>query len=244
MRTWRFQLFVALVALLALVAPGCDDSDPAAKEGSTILVTANPREIPEANSLAEVVPVTVSAIVSDSQGVHQDGVEVTFTADKGCYGDTVADCISGAATGIAIRLTDDDGIATVRFYTLESTTVRAQSGSASDEETINVGGVAVVGLILLEPQDPISGGVVRGSDIDFRVTVTDTDGLPMPNQLVTIIVDPVTAATVFFPGGSRNTDSDGEVLFVLEDVQESFEVQAQVQSDLSEPAIQVEVQDP
>lgn len=243
MRTWRLQLLLALVAVLSLVAPGCDDSDPSAPEGSTILLTANPREIPLATSFDEVVPVTVSAIVSDSKGVHQDGVEVTFTADEGCYADNVADCISGTATGIAIELTDDDGIASVRFYTIQSTTVRAQSGSASDEETITVGGVAQVGTVRLQPLDDISGDVIQGSDIDFRVTVTDTDGLPMPNQLVQVDVDPVTAATVFFPFGNR-TDEDGELDFVLEDVQEDFEVQAQVQTELSEPPIVVTVQIP
>jgi hypothetical protein len=227
----RQHMLLVLALAAALVAlPACNSSDPVASEGSTIRVTANPKDIPEA--LRGELPSTITAIVLSSGGIRQTGVEVIFTTEDGCFGTEGNNCLlTGEGSAIEIALTDSDGIASVLLYTFTSTTVSAQSGSAMDEETVSIGGEQIVGSITLDPRDDITGGVPRNSEIDFLVTVVDTNGLPIRDALVILDIDPPEAGTHAFPFGSR-TDEDGMLEFKVE-VLDRFDIRVQILGEFS-----------
>jgi hypothetical protein len=225
----RTRAFLALLILSLLLTPGCDSSDPVASEGSTIIVTANPKDIPEA--LRGILPSTISAIVLNSSGIRQIGVEVILTAEEGCFSTDDNNCLLGGGSAIAIVLTDSDGIASADLYTFTSTTVSARSGSAVDEETVSIGGQQVVDSVNLIALEDIGGGVPRDTVVEFRATVIDTDGLPVVGAVVNVDVDPTDAGVPAFPNGST-TDSDGRLEFEVE-VLDQFDIRVQVTDVLS-----------
>jgi len=215
-------LLTLLILSLSLVSPGCNDTDPVASSGSTITVAANPQNIPLV--LAGLIPSTISAIVLTSSGTRQTGVEVIFTTDFGCFGSPGNNCLTGGdGDGIEITLTNGDGIATVELFTFTGTTVQAQSGSAIGTETVTVGGVQVVGTVVLTALDD-TVEIPVDSNVNFRVTVTDTDGLPVPGVTVTLDIDPSTAAIPDVPGP---TDNGGRTEFLVE-VLDTFDIRVQV----------------
>lgn len=222
-------LLALLILALAVVSPGCDSSDPVASEGSSITVSANPKNIPQPLALTLQFPSTISAIVLSSSGIRQEGVEVIFTADEGCFDLEDADptCLQlgGEGDSIEIALTNGDGIATANLFTLVGTTVQAQSGSAIDTETVTVGGQQVVTDVDLLALDNTEE-VARDTVVGFRVTVSDSDGLVVPNAEVILDIEPPSGAISDFPLGTA-TGTDGRLEFDVE-VKDSFSIRAQV----------------
>ena len=228
----RKRVILALLILsLALASPGCSDSDPVGASGSTITVSANPRNIPQ--PLAGIIPSTISAIVLTSSGNTQVGVEVIFTTEEGCF-DFDYDpqfpfdnnCLLDGGGTIAIVLTNQNGIARAPLLTFVSTTVEAQSGSAVGTETVTVGGQQVVGDVQLISLDDIDNGVPRDTTVEFRVTVIDTNGLAVVDALVNLDIDPSSGGVPAFPFGNR-TDTDGQLEFEVE-VLDRFSIRALV----------------
>ncbi len=78
-----------------------------------------------------------------------------------------------------------------------------------------------------------------GSDVRFRGTVTDTQGLPIPGATVVLDIDPSTAA---IPDVPPPTLSDGTTEFVVE-VLDCFDIRAQVAGVFSDPPLIVTVLD-
>ncbi len=233
----KHLLLALLILSLALVSPACNDTDPVASSGSTITVAANPQNIPL--PLAGLLPSTISAIVLTSSGTRQTGVEVIFTTENGCFGSVGNNCLFGGdGDGIEITLTNNDGIATVELFTFIGTTVQAQSGSAIGTETVTVGGAQVVGEVILAALENITN-IAFDSCVDFRVTVTDTEGLPVPDATVILDIDPISAVV---PPVLDNTDSDGQVEFTLE-VLDCFDFRVQVAGVFSSPSLRVTVLD-
>lgn len=238
----KHLLLALLILSLALVSPACNDTDPVASSGSTITVAANPQNIFLAVALTGRGFSTISAIVLTSSGTRQTGVEVIFTTDEGCFG-TIGPapgfetCLTGGeGDGIEIALTSSDGIASVDLFTFVGTTVQVQSGSAIGTETVTVGGAQVVGQVVLIALDGITD-IPFDSDVDFRVTVTDTEFRPVPDAAVTLDIDPSTAAIPDLP---ITTDADGQAEFVLE-VTDCFNIRAQVSGVFSDPPLRVTV---
>ena len=219
----RRLLLALLILSLALVSPGCDDTDPVASSGSTIQVFANPKNIPE--SRAGLDPSTITALVLTSSGISQVGVEVKFTTEDGCFASVGETCdIGGVGNPIETERTNEEGIASVDLFTAVSTTVEARSGNAVGTETVTVGGLQLVGTVELRSLTTLP--VARDTDVDFRATVKDSQGLVLPEVQVSLEIDPFLNATPSFINGIL-TDQNGELEFTVE-VLGRFDIQAKV----------------
>jgi len=167
-------LLPALVPVLLLA--GCDESDPVAPPDSTIILNASPSDFTtgmlDANGFATS---NISAVVLDGNSIPLDGVAVFFSTDAG----------SMASQSVA-QTTDGNGIARDILVTAQSAQVSAQSGDATEQVTVTVDGVAIVGTIVLTATTPIAG--TAPLTVTFTATVTSSTGNAIQNQVVTVSI--------------------------------------------------------
>lgn len=201
------RLLLALLMMsLVLVSPGCESSDPVASDGSTIILSANPSNVP----LGGLFRSTISAVVQSPSGVLLDGIQVIFTSEDGL----LFEVGSEVAEAPLIVLTTN-GVVSIELTTVETTTIRGQSGSASDEVTVTVAGQQAVGIVSLALLTNLGTPPTaqRGTTLMYRATVLDSDGRFFPGAEVVVdillgsgLAAPVTGTT----GGLATFDFDIE----------------------------------
>lgn len=175
----RGARLVAVAVLSGLIGLGisCENSDPTAPEGSTIVVSAAPQTVnPGASS-------EITATVRSSNGTRLPRQEVLFNTTRG-------QLTPKALTPI---LTDNLGRATSILDTSEQATVTASSGSISGQTTVNVSGCALQSIVV-----NLSPGILPDclSQVGVTVSVLDTNGQPCDGETVRIILlDPLSGVT-------------------------------------------------
>jgi hypothetical protein len=188
-RTLRAMLAVLVPALLLA---GCDESDPVAPPGSTIILSASPTTLPSGGGDS-----SLTAVVIDGNGVPQDGVAVFFSTNAG----------SLASQGIS-QATDGNGRATDILTTNQSAQVDAQSGDATAQRTVTVGGQQLVGEVTLSC-NPISGNAPLSTTCDIHVSDTNFQDLGG----VFVAVDLTDQNADALDGQSFRTDPNGNAQF-------------------------------
>lgn len=217
----KLLLLALLILSLALASPGCNNSDPVAADGATIIMTANPSNVPEGGLFRS----TISAVVQSSSGLLLDGVQVIFTSLDGKLfevGSTVSD------SPLVILTTN--GIAKIEFTTENTTTVRGQSGSASGEVTVTVDGQQAVGVVFLQLLTNLGTPptAIRGTTIAFRATVLDTRDRFFPGAQVVVEILQGTGLAAPVTG---TTDSQSVFEFQVENIDgQQLDVRVQAES--------------
>ncbi len=134
--------WMALGALaLALVAPGCDKTEPTADPDWVIEVTASPQTIRLGS--ADEGKSIITAVVYDTAGQPKGGIGVRFSTTAGRLD-----------SGGKVVKTNDRGEAQDTLWTDEDCTVKVKSGSAEGETEVTVGG---------ENEDPTASIVITPS---------------------------------------------------------------------------------
>ena len=169
---------------MTLLGFGCRDSDPAAPPGSSIILSASPADLPGVGGVS-----LIQAVILDSNGIPQRKVNVFFSTNSGTLD-------SG---GVGVQ-TNDDGIAQDRLVTFNSANVNAQSGDATAQVTVTVGGVEPVGMVTLTCSPPSGSAPLRTT---CTVQVTSTRGNALFDQIVDTIISDGSAvrspAATLFP---------------------------------------------
>ena len=192
MRTQR-ALRMSLAALVpALFLAGCDESDPVAPPGSTIILSASPTTLP-----SEGGDSSLSAVVIDGSGVPQDGVAVFFSTNAG----------SLASQGTS-QATDGNGRATDLLTTTQSAQVTVQSGDATAQVSITVGNQPLVGEVILQCS-PVSGMAPLSTTCDIHVNDTNFQDL----EGAFVAVDLTDEDADLLDGSSFRTDVNGNAQF-------------------------------
>jgi hypothetical protein len=191
----KAALAASLLAGGALLFPACENSDPTAPEGSTITVSADPQTVgPNIDS-------TITATLRSGSGTRLPDQEVIFTTTAGTLDPP-------AQTPI---LTDDRGVADCTLTTTTSATVTAQSGSISENTTVNYQ-KCTLSLVLLNinPQTITSCSEV----VTLTAEARDTDNVLCEGVLIEFSADPPASGLTQLPGDidrtSGLTDSNGE----------------------------------
>ncbi len=219
----RTMVTAALLALVLITFSTCESSDPVAPSGSTLILSANPADLPEGGTARS----TITALLLDPSGAPLRENQMFFTSDDG----SLFQVGSIVAESPIVALTDDNGVARVEFTTSVGTTVRGQSGSAIDEVTITVGGQQVVDVVELTAITPGADQVGSGTTVMFQVKVRDDRGILIAGKQVDFRIDPITGGTV--TPTSAFTNEFGEATFDVENITEDIDVEAQADSVLS-----------
>jgi len=188
----------------ALLLAGCDESDPVAPPGSTIILSASPTTLPSGGGVSNL-----SAVVIDGNGVPQDGVAVFFSTNAG----------SLASQGTS-QVTDDNGRTTDVLTTTQSAQVDVQSGDATAQVTVTVGGQQLVGSIALNCQ-PVTGAAGLMTMCTALVMSTPPSS-PLPNVTLSVSVpgDPLAVKVNPFP----DTDANGRAEFEVESITQDTDI--------------------
>lgn len=165
--TWKSMMKTISPALLALcVLGGCDSSDPVALEGDEIDIFAFFLTADQTTGEFEAI---LQALVRDpTSGVRRDGVEVLWRVTTG-----------SAILSDTQVLTNDDGEAFIRVQAVESITIEATSGTATETINLDATGGEVgendppTAAMSFTPASPRQGQAVTFDVSDSE----DTDGI-------------------------------------------------------------------
>ncbi|MGD8376308.1 MAG: hypothetical protein PVF68_09210 [Acidobacteriota bacterium] len=216
----RKTIAIGIPTIVILLAGmlACDNSTPVAPEGSTIILSASPRDILNVDPNTQEGESRLQAVVLNASGIPQDGVAVFFSTTAGRLD----------SAGVSVP-TDGNGIARDRLTTSISAQVTAQSGTASQQVTITISGQVIVQDVNLQ----ILGGEPTNGQApltrEFQVSVTDTNGQPVKNIIVNVVTTPpfpITPNPDYLVGGQLRTDTGGVARFEIVNLGEDTTVTA------------------
>lgn len=192
----KAALAASLLAGGALLFPACEDSDPTAPEGSTVIVSASPQTV-QPN-----VDVLITATIRASTGARLPDQEVIFTTTTGIL-------TPPAQTPL---ITDDDGEVTCILNTASTATVTAQSGSISQSTTVNVQACDLSQITLVI--DPVNI-TACSTQVTLRATAFDTQAGRCGGVILSFRGDDPPAGLNLLPGTISPqqglTDASGEL---------------------------------
>ena len=167
-------------------------------ENLTILMTANPFEIP-----ADGVSTSrIDALVTDDRGIAPDGTLALFTTDLGTI-DAQATTVGGRAT------------ATLTAGLIEGTaTITAVVSNVSQTTTMSVGiPVSNITLDASPSTIEVSDAQTQTHTVDIVATVWNAAGVTIENKSVVLTTD---LGTLDSQGAVQRTDANGQVTDRLE----------------------------
>jgi hypothetical protein len=173
-----------------------------AQQTVTLLTSAT--QIPSNNS----TPATITAIVRNASNALLSGTMVTFSATSGAIVATQTPAGAGATPPVTAGTTDANGAAQAALSTPgdnqnRSITVTATAGTSSATIAVSVVGTK---LTLSGP-----ASLVQGSQGAYTVVLTDSGGVGIPNQTVTL----TSAKGNTLSAASVTTDATGQASFQL-----------------------------